>query len=88
MIHLRIVTPSEHSERALDLLDRSGSVCNVIHLPGVARRPHGDVILADVAREDASVVISDLKDLGIPRHGAISVEPIDSQISEHAARAV
>jgi uncharacterized hydrophobic protein (TIGR00271 family) len=88
VIHLRIVTPAERSERALEVLERTDSVCNVVFLTGVARRPHGDVILADVAREDASVVISDLKELGIHRDGAISVELIDSQISDRAARAV
>jgi uncharacterized hydrophobic protein (TIGR00271 family) len=88
VIHLRIVTPSDRSRRALELLERSASVCNIVFLEGTARRPQGDVILADVAREDASVIISELKELGIPEEGAISVEPIDSQISEPAARAV
>ena len=88
MIHLRIVTPGEKAERALELLEGSPSVCNVIHLPGAARRPAGDVVLADVAREDASVIIADLKELGIHRDGAISVELIDTQISEQAERAV
>jgi uncharacterized hydrophobic protein (TIGR00271 family) len=88
VIHLRIVTPSDRSPRALELLERSPSVCNIVFLPGTARRPHGDVILADVAREDGSVIISDLKELGIHREGAISVELIDTQISEPAERAV
>ena len=88
MIHLRIVTTQERSGPALELLERSESVCNVVFLPGAARRPEGDVILADVAREDASVMISDLKELGIPHDGAISLEEIDTQISEPAERAV
>jgi uncharacterized hydrophobic protein (TIGR00271 family) len=88
MIHLRIVTRGGKTEGALELLERSESVCNLVHLAGAARNPPGDVILADVAREDASVVISELKDLGIAHDGAISLEEIDTQISEHAARAV
>ena len=40
------------------------------------------MILADVAREDASVVISDAEGARGHRDGAISVEPIDTQISE------
>ena len=64
------------------------SVCNVVHLEGVARRPEGDVILADVAREDASVVIADLSELGIHRDGVDRHRAIDTQISEHAERAV
>ena len=46
------------------------------------------MILADVAREDASVILSDLKDLGVHQEGAITVEPIDTQISERAERAI
>jgi uncharacterized hydrophobic protein (TIGR00271 family) len=88
VIHLRIVTRGGKSERALELLEASESVCNVAFLAGAARSPSGDVILADVAREDASVVISDLRALGIAKDGAISLEEIDTQISEHADRAV
>ena len=88
MIHLRIVARGGKTERALELLEGSDSVCNVAFLPGAARRPEGDVILADVAREDASVVISDLRELGVAEDGSISLDEIDTQISEHAARAV
>jgi len=88
VIHLRIVTRGGKTDRALELLERSESVCNVVLLSGLARSPAGDVILADVAREDASVVISDLKELGIPKDGAISLEQIDTMISEQAERAV
>jgi uncharacterized hydrophobic protein (TIGR00271 family) len=41
-----------------------------------------------VAREDASVIIEDLKELGVARDGSISLEQIDSQISDAAKRAV
>ena len=43
---------------------------NIIQLPGAARRPDGDVVLADVAREDASVILEDLKRLGIHEDGS------------------
>ena len=42
------------------------------------------MILCDVAREDASVILSDLKELQIPERGSIAVEHIDTSIS-HAA---
>jgi uncharacterized hydrophobic protein (TIGR00271 family) len=87
MIHLRIVAPTDQAEDALELLSQSPSVINVIHLPGAAKRPEGDVILCDVAREDASVVIGDLRELDIPAKGSIAVEDIDSQISDAAERA-
>ena len=87
MVHLRIVTPREKAERALELLCELPSVCNIVHLEGVARRPTGDVILCDVAREDASVVLSDLRDLGIHSDGSIAIETIDAEISEFSKAA-
>ena len=61
MVHLRIVAPSHEAAHALDLLKATDSVVNLIHLERAAQKPEGDVILCDVAREDASVIISDLK---------------------------
>jgi uncharacterized hydrophobic protein (TIGR00271 family) len=81
MIHFRIVVPSYQSEHVLDLLDGVDSVVNLIYLERAARRPEGDVILCDVAREDASVIVSDLKELEVHIEGSIALEQIDSQIS-------
>lgn len=85
MVHLRIVVPPDRSEKVLALLEATRSACNLVYLPGVARQPDGDVVLCDVAREDASVLIDDLKELGVARDGSIALEQIDSQIS-HAAK--
>ena len=87
MVHLRIVAPAGQAEHALELLERSASVCNLIHLRGAAQKPEGDVILCDVAREDASVIVSDLRELEIHREGSIAMEDVDSQVSEAADRA-
>lgn len=87
MLHLRIVVPSYQSEHTLELLDNTPSVCNLVFLERAARRPEGDVILCDVAREDASVIIADLRELDIDTEGSIAIEEIDSEISELAAQA-
>jgi uncharacterized hydrophobic protein (TIGR00271 family) len=88
VVHLRIVTPASKAEEALALLEDSESVCNIVHLAGAARRPEGDVILVDVAHEDASVILDDLKQLGIHHDGSIALEVIDTQISDRAAKVV
>jgi uncharacterized hydrophobic protein (TIGR00271 family) len=87
MVHLRIVAPADTAERALDLLCAADSVYNIVHLPRAARKPEGDVILCDVAREDASVILGDLRELDIPREGSIALEMIDSEISDVAQQA-
>jgi uncharacterized hydrophobic protein (TIGR00271 family) len=84
---MRIVAPPGECERVLDLLEHSPSATNVIYLPGAARKPEGDVILCDVAREDASVLVSDLRELDIDKDGSIAIEHIDSAISAFAQAA-
>ncbi len=87
MVHLRIVVPGLLSARTVDLLEATDSISSLAVLAGAARKPSGDVILCDVAREDASVVIGDLRELGVAEEGSVSIEEIDSQISLAAARA-
>jgi len=87
VIHLRIVAPQAKAERVLELLMASESVLNVIRLPDAARKPDGDVIMCDVAREDASVILGDLRELEIAVDGSIAVETIDTSISDAADRA-
>ncbi|HEV7847685.1 MAG TPA: DUF389 domain-containing protein [Thermoleophilaceae bacterium] len=87
MIHLRIVAPEEVAHRALEVLKGSPAVLNVVHLHGAAQKPDGDLILCDVAREEASVIIGDLKELDIPRVGSIAVEHIETALSEAAEAA-
>jgi uncharacterized hydrophobic protein (TIGR00271 family) len=88
MVHLRIVVPADRADAALARLDASPSVINVIHLPDAARKPRGDVIFCDAAREDASVLIADLKELGIDRDGSIALELVDTAVSHAADRAL
>jgi uncharacterized hydrophobic protein (TIGR00271 family) len=87
MVHLRIVVPGSKSDRVVDLLEESPSVSSLARIEGASRKPPGDLILCDVAREDASVVIGDLRELGVPIDGSISIEEIDSQLSSAADRA-
>jgi uncharacterized hydrophobic protein (TIGR00271 family) len=84
MIHLRIVAPASLAGRVVDLLERAPAVLNVVRIPDVARRPHGDLILCDVPREDASMLIAELRKLGVDRAGTISVEEIGTAISDAA----
>ena len=87
MVHLRIVAPRRCAEHALELLKASPSVLNVIYLANAAEKPRGDVVLCDVAREDASVILGDLRELNVPDEGSIAMEVIDSQISAAAVAA-
>lgn len=87
MVHLRIVSPPDLTEQVVQVLTSTPSVINVVELGRVARRPDGDVILCDVAREDASVVIADLKALDLPERGSITLLPVDTALSRAAEEA-
>jgi hypothetical protein len=87
VIHLRIVAPADLVEPTLDLLTGSTSDANVAHLPGTSLKPSGDVVLCDIAREDASILLADLCDLGLAESGTIAVEEIDTSISAVARQA-
>jgi uncharacterized hydrophobic protein (TIGR00271 family) len=88
MVHLRIVVPEDKTDRVLEGLERLDSVINVVLLRGAARKPQGDVVLCDVAREDASVVLEDLRVQGVHHDGSIAMELIDTAMSDAAEHAV
>jgi uncharacterized hydrophobic protein (TIGR00271 family) len=87
MIHLRIVSPPDRTDDVMNVLERTPSVLNIIRLPAAAKRPDGDAIFCDVAREDASVILSDLKALKIHEEGSITLEQVDTAISRYAEAA-
>ena len=87
MVHLRLVVPPELVEPVLGVLRDTPSVYGIVHVPGVAERPAGDLVTCEVAREDASVVIDDLCRLGLDEVGTIALEGVDTAVSETARRA-
>jgi len=87
MVHLRVVVPRDIAKKVIALLCSAPAVTNVVHFADAAHKPEGDLILCDVAREDASLVIADLKDLQVQHLGSIAVELIDSSISDVASAA-
>ena len=87
MVHLRIVAPPDRADRVYAMLCGTASAIDVIRVPDASVRPSGDLVMCDVAREDASVIISDLRALGIHHDGSISLSPTDT-ISDFADAAV
>ena len=84
MIHMRLVVPDDLKDQVLDLFCGSEAVSSVICLEHAAHKPEGHVILADVAREEASVIVSDLKELDLDHRGTIALEYVDTAISDAA----
>jgi uncharacterized hydrophobic protein (TIGR00271 family) len=87
MVHLRVTAPPLLADAVYRALEGHASVLNLVRLVGVSERPAGDLVLCDVAREDASVVVADLRELGLEQAGSIAIEPISSIVSDAARRA-
>lgn len=87
MIHLRLLVPPTLVEETLQVLTEANSVSGIAHLPGASVRPEGDLVLADVAREDASPLVGALRDIGLAEDGCISLEKVESSISSRAREA-
>ncbi|MGH2684550.1 MAG: DUF389 domain-containing protein, partial [Actinomycetota bacterium] len=87
MLHLRLVVPPELSPTVLDLLGRASDVTNLWHLPGGAVKPAGDLISCDVAKEQGTAILDELRDLQIHERGSIAVENVDASLSRVASEA-
>lgn len=87
MLHLRVIAPVELRDRVVEILDGEAGVTHVVVHRGAALDPPGDEITADIARESANDVVDDLKDLGVQRRGAITLDAVDTVLSTAAYRA-
>jgi uncharacterized hydrophobic protein (TIGR00271 family) len=87
VIHLRLVVPPDLAQEVCALLQGLPSALDLVHLPGVVLDPVGDLVLVDVAREDASAVIARLQGLGLGERGTITTIEIDAAISRRAEAA-
>src|SRR5262245_42532725 len=81
MFHVRVIAPAEEARRALSLFEAAFGVTNVVHHADHARKPAGDLVAADVAREAAGVLLADLQELGIEQDGAVTGLPIEVAMS-------
>ena len=86
MLHLRLRIPQDLTDEAIRLLTEDETVTNVAVVPDGFRKPGGCLVLADVARENATGVIKQLRDLDVQHRGSISIEEIDTILSDEAVR--
>ncbi len=84
MLHLRVICPPRRTGAVRDLLLAERGATHVVVLPGVAVQPAGDVVEADIAREAADDLLSRLCGLGIDHQGGITLETIDTALSDAA----
>lgn len=84
---MRVVSPAESTDAVLKIFEDEPGATHLVLLRGVALHPAGDVVEADVARESADTLIAALCGLGIDHAGGITLEQIDTALSDAADRA-
>ncbi|WP_285773468.1 DUF389 domain-containing protein [Microtetraspora sp. NBRC 13810] len=84
---MRVISPPSLTEEITGYLSEATGVTNLAVLPGAARRPAGDLLICDVAREAANDVIARLKEFRLDSVGSIAVERVDLSVSEVAEQA-
>ena len=84
MLHMRVIAPPETSGAVRDLLVAEPGATHVTVLPGIAVQPAGDVVESDVTREAVDDVLAGLCALGIDRTGGVTLEAIDTTLSDAA----
>jgi len=84
MLHVQVITPADRSDSVVDLLLQDPTVANVVVVPGASRQPVGDLVMFDLARENASAVIDRLRRLDIHETGTITFHESGVQFSRAA----
>ncbi len=87
MLHLRVIAPVGQRDEVLGVLRRHVGVTHIVVHRDAALDPPGDEITADIARESANEVVDDLKALDLRRLGAITLDVVDTVVSNAAYRA-
>ncbi len=84
MVHLRVVCPQQLVDQAVDLL---GQRRGVVAVTVSGESSDGGIVTADLARECADDVLTDLRELGVTREGMITLEPLDTAVGGLADKA-
>ena len=87
MIHLRLRVPDALFDEIFEMLCEDRTVTNIAVQKDAYRKPDGHQILADVARENASGVIGALREVELHHDGSITLDDIDTVLSEDATAA-
>jgi len=84
VLHLRVTCPVEKTDAVLDTLRKEPGTVHLTALRSAAIDPPGDLVEADIVREAADGVLAALCGLGVDHVGGITLEPLDTVLSDAA----
>jgi uncharacterized hydrophobic protein (TIGR00271 family) len=87
VLHIRLVVPVDRTDAVVTALRADPAVALITLDRGAAVQPPGDLVTADVAREAGDRVIERLRGFDLHRDGSITLNPVDTSISDAAMRA-
>jgi uncharacterized hydrophobic protein (TIGR00271 family) len=82
MMQLRASVPTDLTAEVVSLLEADEAVSSLAVLTGASRRPVGDLVVADIAREGVNDVLDRLRELGVHQRGTVHVEAVQTWLSQ------
>lgn len=87
MLSVRVTASQELALRVVRELDTDPTVCGIARMSGVALGGRGDVVVFEMARENANNILRMLRHAGVPAEGGIVVSEPLTVVSDAAVRA-
>ncbi len=84
MLQLRMAIPTDMTDDVVIILSTETTVSSIAVVRGASIEPRGDLVYADVAREQANAVITRLRSLGVAQAGTMHIEQVDTWLSKAA----
>lgn len=84
MLQLRMAIPADLTDDVVIVLSTETTVSSIAVVRGASIEPRGDLVYADVAREQANAVITRLRSLGVAQEGTMHIEQVDTWLSKAA----
>lgn len=81
MLHLRIASPTDLTDKVVEVFTGDPAVSQLTVFEGASRTPEGDIVTADIAREAANEFIERLEAIGLPHRGTIHVGTVTAWVS-------
>jgi uncharacterized hydrophobic protein (TIGR00271 family) len=88
MLHVRVVSPAEVTERLVGMLGADPGVINLVVIRAAATGPDGDAVQFDLTNASANSVLKQLRDLGLSRHSPVILETVDAALADEAKQQV
>jgi uncharacterized hydrophobic protein (TIGR00271 family) len=85
MLHIRVVSPPELTDRLVGRLSADRGVVNLVVMRAAAVQPAGDAVHFDVLRGAANSVLEQLGLLGLHRDSSVIVETVDAALADPAS---